>query len=146
MLFDNDMDYNFFDMASLNNDINNYNNNLYSAKEGFLRGNMYTNEYDPYKNLTFISIKPRNEREVKMFNIMQYSFAINDLNLYLDLHPEDKEVLNLLKEYIEEEKNAKKEYESIYGPLEVCDVKGSEFDWINSPWSWEKDNGGGMYV
>ena len=149
MLFDNDMDmdYTFLDMAGLTNDMNNYNNsNLYSAKEGFLRGNMFSDEYKPYKDLTFVNIRPRNDREAKMFNVMQYSFAINDLNLYLDLHPDDKYVLNLLKEYISEEKEAKKEYESSYGPLEVCDVKGNSFDWIDSPWSWEKDNGGGMYV
>jgi len=155
MLFDNNdngLDFSFLDLAGLTNmdfndnniDMNNL--NLYSSKEGFLRGNMFRNMYMPYKKLTFINISPKSDREAKLYNVMQYAFAINDLNLYLDVHPEDNKALNLLKEFIKEEKNVKEEYERIYGSLEVCDVKGNDFDWINGPWSWENENGGGMYV
>lgn len=153
MLFDNNdnsgFDYSIFDLANYNlmNNMNmNSNVNILSAKEGFLRGNMFKDEYKPYKDLTFINIKPKSEMEAKIYNVMQYSFAINDMNLYLDLHPEDKKGVSLLKELIKEEKVAKDEYERMYGPLEVCDVDATTFDWIKEPWSWEKDNGGGMYV
>ena len=57
------------------------NNNVLDAKEGFLRGNMFKDEYLPYKNMTYINIRPKSDREAKLFNVMQYSFAINDLNL-----------------------------------------------------------------
>lgn len=155
MLFDNNdfnntIDYTFLDLAGLTNDmnssINNQNSNLYSSNEGFLRGNMFKDEYKPYKNLTFVKIEPKSNREAKLYTVIQYSFAINDLNLYLDLHPNDTKMVNLLKEFIKLEKKAKEEYEDMYGALEVCDTKGNSFDYVNSPWSWEKDNGGGMYV
>lgn len=160
MLFDNNddngFDYTFLDLAGLTSGMNNnYSNmnmnsnndlNLYSSKEGFLRGNMFRDEYKPYKYLTFVNIVPKNDREAKMFNVMQYAFAITDMNLYLDLNPNDTKAVNLLKELIRAEKDAKEEYERTYGPLEVCDVKGNTFDWIKGPWSWEDGNGGGMYV
>lgn len=158
MLFDNNndngFDYNFLDLAGLTNSMmdnmnfnnNNENLNLYSSKDGFLRGNMFKNEYKPYKNMSYIDISPKSDREAKLYNVMQYCFAINDMNLYLDLHPDNTYAVNLLKELIKLEKNAKEEYERMYGPLVVTDVSGDTFDWINDPWSWEDENGGGMYV
>ena len=150
MLFDNnnvDLDFALLNLTNLTNgeNINNDNRNFLSAKEGFLRGNMFKNEYKPYKNLTYINIKPKNDREAKLFNVMQYAHAITDMNLYLDTHPEDRNALRFLKELIKEEEVAKKEYIMKYGPLTVCDVNGNNFDWIDSPWPWE-NMGGNMYV
>ena len=149
MLFDNndiDLDFSLLNLSGLTNtDTSLENRNFLTAKEGFLRGNMFRNEYKPYKNLTFIDIKPRNDREAKLFNVMQYAFAITDMNLYLDTHPEDRIALNVLKELIVEEEKVKKEYIMSYGSLNVCDVKSDKFNWIDSPWSWE-NMGGNMYV
>ncbi len=153
MLFDNNdvnLDFTFLDLANLTNsqsmpkmDMNTP--NILPAKEGFLRGNMFKNEYKPYKNLTYIDIRPQSDREAKLFNVMQFSFAINDLNLYLDLHPDDTRVVRLFEELVKEEKQAKKEYMEQYGPLTVTKVKGDKFDWIESPWPWD-NLGGNMYV
>lgn len=153
MLFDNndvDLDFTFLNLANLTNNNLNVNmtmksNDFLSAKEGFLRGNLFKNEYKPYKNLTYIDIEPKNDREAKLYNVMCYRQAINDMNLYLDVHPEDSSALKYLEELIKEEENAKKEYINSYGPLNVCDTKGDKFEWINSPWPWE-DLGGSMYV
>ena len=149
MLFDdNNFDYNFFNLANFNltDPILTMNDDkLVSSKEGFLRGNMFKNEYKPYKSLTYVDIRPQSDREAKLFNVMQFSFAINDLNLYLDLHPDDTRVVRLFEELVKEEKQAKKEYMEKYGPLTVTKVKGDKFDWIESPWPWD-DLGGNMYV
>ena len=141
MLFDNN-DMDFFNLINVDtsDDLN-----LFSTKEGFLRGNMFEDEYLPYKNMTFLNINPKSDRESKLLNVMQYSFAITDLNLYLDLHPEDKYANKLFKEMVMEAKKAKEEYSKMYGPLSLNEVDGDTFDWINGPWSWEKD-GGNMYV
>ena len=149
MLFDNnnvDLDLTLLNLSGFNTSKDNYDNrNFFSAKEGFLRGNMFKNEYKPYKNLTFVNIRPQNDREAKLYNVMCYSFAINDMNLYLDVHPDDRRALSFLKELIMEEEKAKKEYIMKYGPLNVCDTKGDKFDWIDGPWSWENMRGN-MYV
>ena len=76
---------------------------------------------------------------------MALSFAINDLNLYLDLHPENKEMFNLFKKYVEEKELLCKEYEKIYGPLEITGDKGMKYNWLDSPWPWD-NKGGSMYV
>ncbi len=151
MLFDNnnvDLDFSFLNLAGFNTDsFNTFNNatnddrNLFSAKDGFLRGNMFKDEYKPYKNLTYINIVPKNNREAKLFNVMSYSFAINDLNLWLDLHPNDMTKFTLLKKMIMEEKRAKEEFVKEFGPLDICDTTGSNFDWINNPWSWDELRG-----
>lgn len=144
MLFDNDdvIDLNFLNLSNI---ISDKDVDILSVKEGFLRGNMFKDEYEPYKNLTFLDITPKSDREAKLLNVMSYSFAINDLNLYLDLHPQDKKVLKLLEKLIMEEKSAKEKYISLYGPLDVCDTKGDKFKWIDSPWSWDNERGN-IYV
>ncbi len=151
MLFDNNdinLDLNFLNLAGLTNfeamTLDN-NNNVLDAKEGFLRGNMFKDEYLPYKNMTYINIRPKSDREAKLFNVMQYSFAINDLNLYLDLHPDDQKMLRLLEKMLKEEEKAKNEYIEMYGPLSINDTTGDKFKWIDNPWSWE-NLGGSLYV
>ena len=144
MLFeDNDFDVN---MAFFIPDVDfNRTGNVLSPMDGFLRGNMFQDEYEPYKNLTYFKLNPSNDKERLLYQVMAYSFAINDLNLYLDLHPDNKGMLDLFKKYVKEEKELCNEYVNKDGPLEVNEVKGQKFDWINSPWPWET-RGGSMYV
>ena len=80
-----------------------------------------------------------------LINIMALSFAITDLNLYLDLHPDDNEMYNLFKKYVNNKEQICKEYEKLYGPLEVIKDLGNKYNWLDSPWPWEK-RGGSMYV
>ena len=141
MLFDNN-DYSFLDLV--NNQDNN--TNMYTVKEGFLRGNMFRDEYLPYKNYSYININPKSGREAKLYNVMQYEFVINDLNLYLDIHPNDEYALNMLEELIKSKKEEEQEFEKSYGPLEVCDTVGDSFEWVSDPWPWEKEDGGSIYV
>ena len=144
MLFeDNDFDIN---MAFFIPDVDfSRNVNILSPMEGFLRGNMFQDEYEPYKNLTYFKLNPKDEKEKLLYQVMALSFAINDLNLYLDLHPDNKEVLDLFKKFVREEKELSSEYVKKYGPLEVTEIMGNKFNWIDSPWPWE-NRGGSMYV
>ncbi len=120
-------------------------NKVLSPMEGFLRGNMFKDEYKPYKNLTYFKLNPTTEKEKDLYKIMALAFAINDLNLYLDLHPENNEMFDLFKKYVIEEKNLKREYEKKYGPLSLTHTTGNKYDWINDPWPWD-NKGGSMYV
>ena len=144
MLFeDNDFDIN---MAFFIPDVNfSRNVNILSPMEGFLRGNSFADEYEPYKNLTYFKLNPKDEQEKLLYQIMALSFIINDLNLYLDLHPDEKQVFDLFKKYVNEEKELCQMYVKKYGPLEVTETLGSKFNWINSPWPWDT-KGGSMYV
>ena len=132
MLFDSDEM--FLNISGIND---------FNSKTGFLRGNMFNSEYVPYKNYNYITLEAHNDMEKTLFNVMQYSFAINDLNLYLDLHPDDLEVFNNYKVLLGKLKKAKEEYTSKFGSLESSDVS-NYFNWLDD-WPWE-NIGGSMYV
>ncbi len=121
------------------------NPNILDPMEGFLRGNMFRNEYVPYKNLTYFKLNPKTEKEKTLYHIMALSFAINDLNLYLDLHPENKEMFELFKKYIAEKKELSNKYSKQYGPLTLTKTTNQKYNWDDSPWPWD-NLGGSMYV
>lgn len=150
MLFENnDYDFDILSLAGLNfNDPNkffDYNNRLVSTEEGFLRGNMWAGEYEPYKNMKYKMLKPTCEREKLLFKIMEMDFAINDLNLYLDLHPEDIEIYEKFKKYTQECLYLKDEFARKYGPLTLDQTQAQQYKWMENPWPWDND-GGSMYV
>lgn len=144
MLFeDNDFDMNlalFLPDFEITRDAN-----ILSPMEGFLRGNAFANEYEPYKNLTYFKLVPKNDKERVLYQIMALNFIITDLNFYLDLHPDKIEVFNLFKKYIKEKEDLCKEYTKKYGPLKLSDATGDRFNWLNSPWPWDNE-GGSLYV
>ena len=149
MLFDdNNFDYNFFNLANFNltgpiltmND-----DKLVSSKEGFLRGNMFKNEYVPYKNMTYKQLVSQNEKEELLFKVMEMNFAVNDLNLYLDIHPEDRMMYEKFKEYTNKLIAYKDEYAKKYGPLCLEETDSDNYNWYKNPWPWD-NQGGSMYV
>ena len=115
------------------------NTNLIDPKEGFLRGNLFNNLYEPYKNYKYGMLNPTNKREELLFNILMYKFALTELNLYLDTNPNNSNMLNLYNQYLSEEKKLCNEYEKTYGPLTVdrINLETNSWNWIKSPWPWE---------
>jgi len=115
------------------------NTNLADPKEGFLRGNLFNNLYDPYKNYKYGMLNPTNKKEELLFNILMYKFALKELNLYLDTHPNNSNMLNLYNQYLSEEKKLCNEYERSYGPLttDSLNLGTNSWSWIKSPWPWE---------
>ena len=82
---------------------------------------------------------PKNSNCVTMLQLQQLSFALVDLNLYLDNYPDNQQAVEdydrLFKQYWE----AKSVYEQANGPLMNfghCPVS-YPFNWVNSPWPWE---------
>ncbi len=72
--------------------------------------------------------------------IQSYSFAATDMLLYLDTHPEDKKAFTIFRELVETAQNLMKEYQEKFGPLCAFDTAiQSKFNWIDSPWPWEKE-------
>lgn len=115
------------------------NNLLVDPYQAFIRGNSFQNLYDKYKNYSPLKLNPTNEREALLYQLLQYKFAITDLNLYLDTNPNDVEMMMILKKYLDVEGQIKEKYEKMYGPLVVDDVQlvGRKWDWISGPWPWE---------
>ena len=138
--------YNEFNNTFMNNGImpnniynNMDNNNLANPKNGFLRGNMFDNLYDPYKNYKYRELKPRNKREELLYNILMHNFALVELQLYLDVNPMDRNMINLYNKYLMDKKRLCDEYEREFGPLtmEGLNMGTNSWNWNNSPWPWE---------
>lgn len=113
---------------------------LYDIDEGLEKGNMFPEIYDGYKNYKPKHIEPHNEREALLLKIMMLDFAMNDLNLYLALHPDDKEIYEKFRHYAKHLKHCTDEYNQKYQVLDLCeDVYGS-YTWGSNPWPWEDEN------
>lgn len=69
--------------------------------------------------------------------IMSLNFAINDLVLYLDTHPNDSRAIRMHGEYSEKLMKLSEKYQKLYGPLTVNFVSDT-WDWIDQPWPWER--------
>lgn len=70
-------------------------------------------------------------KQIKCLN-----FAIVDLNLYLDTHPNDRKALCLHNKYCKELKIIENMYQKIYGPLTIK-YPCNKWRWIEEPWPWE---------
>ena len=81
-----------------------------------------------------------NEPAELLTYVDMYTFAMTDLNLYLDVHPDDKEALQLFNEYRKQSIEATKNYENKYGPLQLTSNSLNTFPWAwdNEPWPWDK--------
>ena len=133
--------YNGFDMlsGSINSNYEKGKNNLnlFNSYEGYLKGNAFKDEYKPYKNYKVAKLNINNEKEELLISIGEYSFMMHDINLYLDVHPNDQDALNKFSEYRNKVNNLITNYERKYGPMCVKDTgNGMPFKWVNSTWPW----------
>jgi spore coat protein JB len=131
------------EMNMYNQNNNSYNmksdNNLYDPYNGLIRGNLFKNLYVPYKEREPYDIKPMNEQARMLTDIDALGFAMVDLNLYLDINPNDRDALNLFNKYRREKETKLKEYESKYGPITLNSESLNSFPWSwdDMPWPWD---------
>lgn len=64
-----------------------------------------------------------------------YRFAITELGLYLDTHPDDEKALCLHKEYTNKFKVLEDKYQKLYGPLSIM-FPCNKWRWLEEPWPW----------
>ena len=76
----------------------------------------------------------------KLFNaIQQYGFALDEIRIYLDTHPNCKNGLEYFQKYKKLQQEAISEYNRLYGPLTSEQVESREkWTWIDEPWPWER--------
>lgn len=123
-----------------NNSQMNQNNNLAEPYEGFIRGNLFNNLYQQYKNYRPARLVPDNEQAELLLNVNQLSFAAHELNLYLDVYPNDTNMINLFNQYQAMANEAVRQYESKYGPLTVNTPSNTDrFSWEAYSWPWEME-------
>ncbi len=116
------------------------NKQIYDPYNGFIRGNMFPELYNSYKLNKPLEITPMNEQAELLTYVDALTFAMIDLNLYLDVYPNDREALELFNQYRMQTDEYTKKYENKYGPLELTSNSLNTFPWAwdNAPWPWEK--------
>ena len=112
---------------------------MFDPYNGLIRGNMFQDLFNSYKLNSPKEIKPMNEQAELLTYVDSLSFAVMDLNLYLDVYPNDKEALDMFLEYRTHLNNYTKEYESKFGPLKLSSSALMKYPWAwdKSPWPWE---------
>ena len=152
MLYTVNDDTNLFnDYFNLNNDYNmmynnqnnmmNYNNsnNVLSPKQGLTLGNLYKDEYVGYKNYRPRELNATTEQGRELLKIRELCFAIIDLNLKLDIEPNNRELFRLYKSYNEELNERTKKYSEKYGAINQSYDSNEKYTWVDNPWPWEVD-------
>jgi len=106
----------------------------YEARKGIVRGTLF-----PGLDLPFMGMVNKNPLPATPLTELQaLHFAIQELALYLDTHREDREALDLYRDYQRMYEKCKEEYMRKRGPLNhMTPSESKDFDWLDDPWPWE---------
>ncbi len=106
----------------------------YEARKGLIRGTLF-----PGLDLPFMGMVNQKEKPVTPKTELQtLGFAIQELALYLDTHPDDEEALQLYRSYQQVYHECMKEYNENYGPMNhAVPHNGKGYTWLDDPWPWE---------
>ena len=148
----NDFDTNYDDfmtnVPSVNNNFQNQvtNNNspvtLFTPSEGVQKGNLFSNLYSEYDNYQPVNLTATTDQQKLYLDMAENAFAAHELNLYLDINPDNSSLLTLFNDYRERANALKEEYEANYGPISISSnvLINQPFLWEETSWPWE----GGM--
>lgn len=78
------------------------------------------------------------DRQELLYQIAALDFRLVDLNLYLDTHPHDMQAIMLFYEAKYQACTLKNIYECHFGPLTAGTTCQNYWNWLDSPWPWEK--------
>lgn len=109
---------------------------LNSLDEVIATGTLFKNLYKPYKKTP--KIIPETKEENLLLKIQAYEIALMDLNLYLDVFPNDNSLTTLFKQYEAEKEKLVNEFEKEYYPISVkTSADNNKWEWVNNNWPWE---------
>ena len=106
----------------------------YEPRKAMVRGTLY-----PGLDLPFMGMVNQNNLPVTPLSEVQVlAFAVQDLALYLDTHPEDTEALELYRQYQQLYQKVSQAYEREKRPLNhAAPGQGDTYAWLDDPWPWE---------
>ncbi len=124
---------NFFDLNKLGqnkNQLEKTNIEIVTPIEALSKGNMDKNLYNQFENYQPVLLNKNNPNDM----LKAYNFILIDLQLYLDVHPEDENVKELFNEYVRRWHETKEKVQKINGPLYLASTADSQ----NLNWDWQK--------
>lgn len=123
-----------------NNQAQQSNNTLYGPYEGYIKGNLFKNLYEEYKDYQPAKLLPKSEEEEALLNLNQMQFAMHEANLYLDVYPTDNNMMNEYNKTRINYNNMLREYQNKYGSLLVNSDSLNQipFGWEEEVWPWDR--------
>lgn len=79
------------------------------------------------------------ERDMLLKKIGTCKFAVTDIDLFLNTHPNDADTLKKREEYVKMLRPLVREYEEKYGPLTKRDGGANNWAWVKDPWPWDTE-------
>ena len=106
----------------------------YEPRMALVKGTLF-----PGLDLPFMNMTNQKERPVTPTTELQaLAFAVNELALYLDTHPNDAEALDMYETYQQTLHDAMMHFSKEHGPLNhTVPGKRGRYCWPNDPWPWE---------
>jgi hypothetical protein len=104
---------------------------LFNPSLGLRNGNLYPQLYQQFENYQPSNLISSSKQENLLQEIMEYSFALQDLLLYLDIHPDDYQTYLIFKEYSHKLNELTTFYEEKYTCLNAYSSKFDQvFTWV----------------
>lgn len=105
----------------------------YERNKALVRGTLF-----PGLDLPFMGLVNKCDLPLTPLTELQaMGFIIQELALYLDTHQDDKEALEMYREYQMLYCEGQKKYEQMYGPLNHMSISKGDYKWLKGPWPWE---------
>ena len=112
----------------------------YSPEDALLKGTLFPGLDLPWMNVS--NAAPAAWSGTPLGELMSLEFVVQELGLYLDTHPDDREALRYYTEYAALLKQGRETFTARYGPLQQMQVTlEGGYDWICDPWPWEYGSG-----
>ena len=106
---------------------------VYENSEALSRGTLF-----PGLDLPFMNVVNPDLPDTPHTEMMALDFVVHELGLYLDTHAEDAEAFALFQTLLAMEKEARKRYLELCGPMKKADLLGADrYTWLCDPWPWD---------
>lgn len=106
----------------------------YEARRALIRGTLYPGLDLPFKGMVNNREKPVTAKT----ELQSVGFVLQELALYLDTHPEDKEALEMYRAYQKMYHKGMMNFSENCMPLNhATPVTDKDYSWLRDPWPWE---------
>lgn len=106
----------------------------YQSEKGLIRGTLFPGLDLPFMNM----VNSKELSNTPMHQLQKLNFAISELGLYLDTHPDDQDALELINQYTELYEDALQKFEEQSGPtVQMRSGMSGTYRWVDGPWPWD---------